>query len=173
MRGGIVIYAVRKALFLLLIGAALAVPPVVLAERVAKGDGTLSVKDGNGTVTLSLSHGIVFGRIASGRVRITDFKADDENEPEFFGTCDNGNFAPNEVGVSFCRGKDLRFRFAAGRYDLKILGSKGINITAVGQGTGSIVSAGATDGDDGTYSVNGKPYEDLPLLVEAFTLAQT
>jgi hypothetical protein len=156
LRGG-----VRKASFLLLIVAALAVPSVVLADRTSKGDGTLSVRDGYGKMTLGLTRGIVFGRVDSGRVTI-----DVDSDFEDFGTC---TFQPSSKDTYTCRGNDLRFRFTTSKLDEIRVGGRGINVTAVGQGSGRI--QGSLDAlDVGTYSVNGSGYLDLPVLEKKFTL---
>jgi hypothetical protein len=159
---------VRKASFLLLIVAALAVPSVVLADRAAKGDGTLSVRDGYGRLTLSLNHGIVFGRLDSGKITM-----DVDSDFEDFGTC---TFAPGvKENTLSCKGTDLRFRFVTNHSDeIRVSSGKGINITAVGQGTGKV--QGSLDAlDVGTYSLNGGAYADLPFVEKKFTLgtAQT
>ena len=155
----------RNALLILLVTAALAGPSAVLAGTSAKGDGTLSVKDANGMVTLS-ARGIVFGRIENGWIRIVDYRPDDENTFEDFGTCAITRFPDDQTTV--CRGTSLRFRFAAGKFDLR-LGGRRVNVTAVGKGTGTI-DAADTAIDPWTYSVNGGPFESLPFVPASFTL---
>jgi hypothetical protein len=156
---------VRNALLILLVTAALAGPSAVLAETSTKGDGTLSVKDANGMITLS-ARGIVFGRIDNGWIRIVDYRPDDDNTFEDFGTCAITRFPDDQTTV--CRGTSLRFRFAAGRFDVR-LGGRRVNVTAVGRGTGTI-DAADTALDPGTYSVNGDAYEPLPFFASSFVL---
>jgi hypothetical protein len=135
----------------------------VLAERAAKGDGTLSVRDGYGRLSLTLNRGIVFGRLDSGKITIgidSDF--------EDFGTC---TFVPSlKDDTLTCKGTDLRFRFLTNHGDeIRVSSGHGINITAVGQGTGKI--QGSLDAlDVGTYSLNGSVYGDLPFVEKKFTL---
>ncbi len=156
----------RKAFFTLLVASALAVPASVLAEVSTKGDGTLSVNDGNGKISLT-ARGIVFGRMDSGKITIVDYNPDDLAEPEFFDTCKLLR-SPTDT-TTVCQGTGLRFRFAAGKFDLRVSG-RGINITAVGKGQGSIAGLGTLD--DGTYSLNGAQFRDLPLLAAPFVLGQ-
>jgi hypothetical protein len=158
---------VRNALLILLLTAALAVPAAALAGTSTKGDGTLSVKDATGSVSLA-ARGIVFGRIESGLVRIVDYRPDDANTFEDFGTCDITRFPDDQTTV--CRGTGLRFRYAAGKFDVRIAG-RGVNITAVGKGTGSI-DGSDTALDPGTYSVNGGAFEPLPFFASTFVLGQ-
>jgi hypothetical protein len=168
MRPSILGSGVRNALLILLVAGALVAPAAVLAGTTGKGDGTLSVRDGNGKVTLA-ARGVIFGRIDKGYVTVVDYNPDDANSFEDFGTCDR--YVPKPDGVTtVCSGTDLRFRFAAGRFDVR-LGGRGINVTSVGKGTGTI-SATTTVFDPGTYSVNGDPFAALPDVSTAFTLGQ-
>jgi hypothetical protein len=164
MRVPILRSGVRTASLLLLVVAALVAPSVVLAERTAKGDGTLSVRGGYGWVGLSLNRGIVFGRVASGRI---SFGTDGDFED--FGTCDTPPTLKEDTFT--CRGSDLRFRFTTSTLDEIRVSGKEINVTAVGQGTGKI--KGNIDAlDVGSYSLNGGVYADLPLFDwKKFTLA--
>ena len=134
----------------------------MLAERSAKGDGTLSVRDGYGLVGMSLNRGIVFGRVDTGRI-VVSVNSDFED----FGTCGPASTVKEDTVT--CKGSDLRFRFTTSTLDdIRVVG-KGINVTAVGQGTGRI--KGSTDAlDVGSYSLNGGIYGDLPLLEKKFTL---
>jgi len=164
MRIRILRSGVRKASFLLLIVAALAVPSVVLAERSAKGDGTLSVRGGYGKVALSLSRGIVFGRLDRGSITMGT-----DGDFEDFGTCDS-SVASTEGDTITCKGSDLRFRFTTSNPDEIRIAGREINVTAVGQGAGKI--KGSVDAlDVGSYSLNGGVYSDLPLFEKKFTLA--
>lgn len=166
MRASILGGGVRNVLLILLVGVALAAPAAVLAGTTGKGDGTLSIKDGSGKLTLT-ARGVVFGRLEKGYVTIVDYKPDDDNTFEDFGTCDR--FVPKPDGVTtVCSGSDLRFRFAAGKFDVR-LGGRGINVTSVGRGTGTI-SAAPTAFDPGTYSVNGDDYVPLPFVTTSFVL---
>ena len=163
MRVRILRSGVRKASFVLLVVAALAVPSVVLAERNAKGDGTLSVRSGYGSVALSLNRGIVFGRIDSGRITVGT-----DGDFEDFDTC---TFVPSTKDDSItCRGSDLRFRFTTSKLDEIRVSGKEINVTAVGQGTGKI-KASLDALDVGSYSLNGGVFAELPLFEKKFTLA--
>jgi hypothetical protein len=157
---------VRIVPFLLLLAVVLATPAAVLAERSAKGDGTLSVNNGNGKVTLVATRGIVFGRVASGTIKIVTAVG---AEPAFedFGTCAHPVVTDNSTT---CKGSNLRFRFAPAKLDeIRIVG-RGIDITAVGQGKGTIAGRGSLD--DGTYALGGGALLPLPLVETKFTLGQ-
>ena len=150
--------------FLLLIAVVLTAPVAALAERTAKGDGTLTVTDGNGAVTFVASRGIVFGRVDNGTIKIVTA---DETAFEDFGTC----VRPSAVDTTTtCKGANLRFRFVLGKGDEIRIYGRGIDITAVGQGKGTI--AGRRTLDDGTYSLNGGAPQPLPPVETKFTLGQ-
>jgi hypothetical protein len=166
-RASILGNGVRNALLILLVTAALVGPSTVLAGTSTKGDGTLSVKDASGIVTIA-ARGIVFGRVDNGWVRIVDYRPDDTNSFEDFGTCDITRFLDDHT--TLCKGTGLRFRFAAGKFDVRV-GGRGLNLTAVGKGTGTIDGAD-TAPDPGTYSVNGGAFEPLPFFASSFVLGQ-
>jgi hypothetical protein len=157
---------VRIVPFFLLVAVVLATPATVLAERSAKGDGTLSVNDGNGRVTLVWTRGIVFGRVDSGMIKIVTASGD---EPAFedFGTCAHPVVTDSSTS---CKGSNVRFRFVPGKLDEIRISGKGIDITAVGQGRGTIAGRGSFD--DGTYSLGGGAVLPLPLVETRFTLGQ-
>ena len=150
--------------FLLLVAVVLTAPVAALAERSAKGDGTLTVTDGNGAVTFVATRGIVFGRVDIGTLKIV---TTDETAFEDFGTCVHPTVTDT---TTTCKGANLRFRFVLAKADeLRIYG-RGIDITVVGQGRGTI--AGRKTLDDGTYSLNGGLPLPLPAVETKFTLGQ-
>jgi hypothetical protein len=161
---------VRNAILILLALAAVAAP-AALASEVTKGDGTLSVRDGNGKVMLS-GRVSVLGRVDSGRIFFTNLEPTDLSEPDVFDTCDRVKLLND--ATTLCIGTKLRFRLIGLRYKVSVIG-RGIDISAVGKGQASIEGADATF-DDGDFAVNGAPYKaigDDPVTVAFGTAAPT
>lgn len=127
---------------------ALALPVVGVASSRA-GEGTLSVEDGQGKVTLQARGGVI-GRLERGYVTIYDLTPEDANEPVVFGDDRPVRFV-GETGIQYS-GTGLRFRLIGGGFRIVVQG-KGIDLSVVAKGAGSIV-AGQAD-DPGVYSLDG------------------
>jgi hypothetical protein len=165
---------------------ALLVPAAAWAGQAVLGDGTLSVRNGDGTVRLDLDRGVVIGRLGEGTIQL--FLADDplcasplvwnEGEPVVgvaeLRTLDGVDDVPaciykGEKGVS------LRFRLlGSDATTIRIIGEN-ISLSAVGRGKGTIRSRGDLRADgtpkpDGTWSVNGADYVSLPEKAQGFPL---
>jgi hypothetical protein len=138
---------IRKT-FLLLGLLALALPVAGVAA-LSSGEGTLSVEDGQGKVTLQARGGVI-GRLDRGSVTIYDLSPQDAYEPYVFGDDEPVRFI-GEVGVRYA-GAGLRFRVIGGRYRIVIEG-RGIDLSVVAKGSGSIVAGAAVD--PGVYSLDG------------------
>jgi hypothetical protein len=138
----------RKA-FILLGLLALALPVAGVAGLSA-GEGTLSVQDGNGKVTLQARGGVI-GRIDRGSVTIYDLSPDDAYAPWVVGDDQPVRFV-GETGIRYA-GLGLRFRLIGGRYRIVIEG-RGIDLSVVAKGTGTIVAT-QTAVDPGVYSLEG------------------
>ncbi len=157
-----------------ILATALAVPTAASAVLFGgtDSDGTVSVKNGIGRLWLSPFTGAAVGRIADGKVVITDPIADDGQGAQAWG-CDNG---PGGVDVSdtttVCIGHNLRFRAAGGRYKIGVRGS-GIFISAVGRGTLTLNGAGDDPNidSDGVFSINDSVFRSLPNDPKSFPLA--
>lgn len=161
----------RKASFILLLVFTLAVPAAALAGSRAKGDGTLSVRDGNGRVTLT-ARGTFFGRVDGGRIVYTTLDPADESFPDFFDTCERTK--PLLDGSVVCSGTSLRFRLlGASKVKITLVG-KGIDLSAVGKGQ-AILNGDETQFDLGEYALNGGLYKPLPTepLVVTFGIPAT
>ena len=168
--------AVRKALVLTLLVAAV-VPAAALADVGAvPADGTLSVKGGDGFVFLNL-RGAAIGLVGFGRVEIEAPKDDDCDALNVWGAEDEktrlkparvkkGETTADLVTVCVFTGKDIRFRLTG--QNLVRLDGKNISLSAVGRGPVAIKGAGGLT--DGTYSVNGGDYTSLPDEIKRFTL---
>ena len=133
------------------------------SERAAT-DGTLSVKDGRGTVVVAARGGVI-GSIAQGRVTIVDPVDGDGTGPIVTG--DNWSRDVSDTTTTW-GGKTVRFRLIGGFFRIKIQG-RGINLSVVGKGTVTLDGAG-TD-NDGTFSVNGGDYVSIPDFLLPFPLS--
>lgn len=154
----------RTLLFTLL--AALAVPAAALASQAAPGDGTLSVREGEGTVQLQL-RGAILGRIGSGSLWIDDPKAGHCDGPLVWGAdveSTRAVFVNGEIELRcIYTGTNIRFRLVGGDHDISIVRGRDVAISAVGRGMAFLKGRGAFTGlPDGTYSVDGRDYVSLP-----------
>jgi hypothetical protein len=138
---------VKRKTFLLLALLALGLPVAGMAGLSA-GDGTLSVEDGKGKVTLQARGGVI-GRIDRGTVTIYDLTPEDANEAVVFGD-DQPVVLVAENAFKYT-GTSMRFRLIGGRYRIVIQG-RGIDLSAVGKGFGTIRG---DIGQTGVYSLDG------------------
>jgi len=134
---------------LLLLGLLVLALPVAGVAGPSTGEGTLSVEDGHGKVTLQARGGVI-GRLERGFVTIYDLSPEDAYEPYVVGD-DQPVRLVGEYGIRY-GGAGLRFRVVGGRYRIVIEG-RGIDLSVVAKGFGSIV-AGQAD-DPGVYSLDG------------------
>ena len=133
--------------FLCLALLALILPASALAALDA-GDGTLSVEDGRGKISLQ-ARGGVFGRLDRGTLTVYDTTPGDANFPVVTGADEPEVFLIG-AGVRY-KGAGIRFRVVGGGFKLLIQG-RGIDLSVVGKGTGFI------EGDTfepGVYSLDG------------------
>jgi hypothetical protein len=162
----------RRTPALLLILLALVVPAFAVAAGAAVDDGTLTVKDGVGTVQIR-ANGVVLGRIARGSVQISDINPGDGGLPQI--TCEgkrdisDTTLDPNDV-VVVCTGTDIRFRLIGGAFKLAVTG-KGISLSVVGKGRVTLLGTGT---DPGTFRFNSDLVETpLPDVRTVFDLNAT
>jgi hypothetical protein len=147
--------------------AALTLPAASAARNQGSSDGTLSVRDARGTITITARGGVI-GSFAQGRVTISDPVDGDGTGPIVTGD----DFPPvekNETTTTW-RGTKVRFRIIGGSFRIVVRG-RGINLSLVGKG--NVTLDGAGTGDDGTYSVNGGDYLPMPGFSSIFTLSST
>ena len=156
--------------------AALALPAAALAAQTAPGDGTLSVRDGEGTVQLEL-RGSILGWIGSGTLWIDDPKAGHCDGPLVWGADleKPRGIVDQETGEFVLRcvytGTNMRFRLVGGDHDITIVRGRSVSISAVGRGTVFLKGRGAfTDLPDGTYSIDGRDYVSLPDVGKEFEI---
>jgi hypothetical protein len=163
----------RKALVFLVL-LALAAPVAALSAGLAAGagDGTLSVEDGRGTVTLQARGGVI-GRLERGTITIFDLTPEDAFDPVVFGDDQPVAFV-GDTGIRY-RGVGIRYRLIGGSFRIVING-RGIDLSAVGKGNGTI--RGETI-SPGLYSLDGADCrndpdscEPLPEVAKSFRLGR-
>jgi hypothetical protein len=133
--------------FVLLALLALALPVAGLSALRA-GEGTLSVEDGRGTITIQARGGVI-GRLDRGTVTIFDLTPDDANDPVVNGDDQPVQFV-GETGIRY-RGAGIRYRLIGGGFRIVING-RGIDLSVVGKGNGSIRGESEAAG---VYSLDG------------------
>ena len=161
----------RKTFFILAL-LALALPVAGLSALSAQraGEGTLSVEDGRGVITVQARGGVI-GRLDRGSVTIFDLTPEDANDQYVFGD-DQPVQLVGETGIRYS-GAGLRYRLIGGRFRIVING-RGIDLSVVGKGNGAI--RGESD-EPGVYSLDGADCRDdraacrpLPELLRTFKL---
>ena|SRR2546425_12739034 len=146
--------------------AALGVPAAATAHSRGINDGTLSVRDGRGVVVIS-GRGGVIGTFAKGSVTISDPVESDGTGPIVTGE----NWSKErDATTTTWGGTHVRFRIIGGTFRIRVQG-RVINLSFVGKGNVTLKGAG-TD-DDGSYSVNGGDYGQIPAFPLAFPLSAT
>jgi hypothetical protein len=146
--------------------AALALPAAATARQRGPNDGTLSVKDARGMVTIQ-GRGAVIGSFAQGRVRINDPIDGDGTGPIVTG--DDWTKDRTDTATTW-GGTKVRFRMIGGTFKIVVRG-RGINLSFVGKGT--VIFNGAGTEDDGAYAANGADYSLIPNFPFTFQLTAT
>jgi hypothetical protein len=149
----------RRLVFIAVLPILLAIPASLSARTNPMDDGSLSIKNGRGVFIVQVK-GAVIGRMASGKLTVTDSDPYDEQVPDIRGRI-HPKPKPLNDATTVYRGQQIRFRVIQGAYRLKIEGV-GVNLSSVGRGWVVL------DGDDrfenaGMYSLNGDPYEPIPF----------
>jgi hypothetical protein len=143
----------RKAVPILLALLFAAPAAASLVPNASAGDGALSVSDGRGEISLGLRGGMVggvIGRVDRGCVTFTDLTPEDLSFPLVWGD-DEPQVDLPRGGVKYC-GVSVRFRLIGGKFRAVVTG-RGIDLSAVGVGEGTIVAADARPA--GVYSLDG------------------
>jgi len=156
----------RRPLILALLVLTLALPAGVAAQTRSSTDGTLSVKDARGVITIQ-GRGGVIGSFSKGQVMIND-------------PVDGGGTGPIVTGDDWSKdktdtatvwgGTKVRFRIIGGTFRIVVRG-RGINLSFVGKG--NVILNGAGTDDDGTYAVNGGEFDGIPAFPLPFPLSAT
>jgi hypothetical protein len=146
--------------------AALALPAASAARTQGSSDGTLSVRDARGMITIA-GRGGVIGSFARGSVKINDPVDGDGTGPIVTG--DDWS-KDSDATTTTWGGTRVRFRIIGGSFRIVVRG-RGINLSLVGKG--NVTLDGAGTGEDGSYSVNGGEYLPMPGFSSIFTLSST
>ena len=171
----------RRTAVILLLLATIA-PAAAWAGKAVLGDGTLSVRNGDGTVRLDLDRGVVVGRLGDGVLQLFVPKDVACLTPLVWdeGVQVVGVAGPraldglDDVDACFYRGKNLRFRLlGSDAATIRLIGEN-ISLSAVGRGKGMIrggeLRADGTIKPDGRWSLNGADYSSLPEKGQGFAL---
>lgn len=157
---------------------ALALPGAAWALRTAPGDGTLSIRNGDGQLTVDMVRGAAIGKIVQGQLRV-DVLDETEcvtlpvfgAEGEWTGTRET---RLGEVPVCVFSGRDIRFRLVGEdmHFTIGTLRSPafGFSLSMVARARGFIRGFGGVA--DGTFSRNGDEYVSLPDAGLRFFLGQ-
>jgi hypothetical protein len=156
----------RRLLTFAMLVAALALPASSGARERGPNDGTLSVKDARGTITVAARGGLI-GSIANGSIRIVDPIEGDGTGPIVSG---EEYYKEVDEKTDLYRGTKVRFGIIGGWFRVVVKG-RGINLSLVGKGNVTLNGAGTLD--DGTYSVNGGEYNFVPPDPFPFALSAT
>jgi hypothetical protein len=158
----------RRLVVFTVLAIGLAVPATALGVGDGgSNDGTVSVKNGRGRVTLAPFNGSAVGRVGLGKVFIIDPVFSDGDGVDIWGC----NVRHDTDTTTFCRGDNIRFRAVGGKYTIVVRG-RGIFLSAVGRGT-LIIDGSGDDPDietDGLFSINGAPYRSLPDVEKTFPI---
>lgn len=152
--------------------AALLLPATALALGAAANDGTLSVRNGDGFVSLNI-RGAVIGKLESGVLEVEIPEVERCDELPVFGE-DRQTERVKDLElvtrtVCVFSGKEVRFRLVGGQQMIRIYRGRGVGISAVGRGIVRLKGVGGPQ--DGQYSFNDDAYASLPDEVERFELA--
>jgi hypothetical protein len=130
--------------------------------RYAQSDGTLSLKGGRGSFALLAMTGSVLGRIDKGTLTLTDPDPMSGGAPIVRGYQWIKSRSANTI--QYGGKKPIRFRILGGRFDLRIDGATGAELSVVGQGRAMLDGAGFDELglSDGQYSLNDSPYVEVP-----------
>lgn len=152
--------SMRKLLLVCLLGL-LALPAAALGARNAPGDGTLSVKGGNGTVVLAMRGGLIL-RCGRCTVTIDDPVSGDGSGAIAFGADIVRPLDETKTLYKNDNKGDMRIRIIGGFFSARVNGA-GINLSAVGKGTVVMWANPLTD-EPGTYALDDADPLPVPYL---------
>jgi hypothetical protein len=151
----------RGLLVALLVSASLVAAVAATAARAPGAeDGTLTVRDGRGTIAIKFK-GSIIGRLTKGTVTITE--PADQTATIIVRGAERTRY-PSDTTTVYT-GNNIRFRIADDKRVAIKLQGKGLNFSAVGRGDGWVDGLGDPSGGiffDGSYSLNGGAYQSLP-----------
>ncbi|HVD25717.1 MAG TPA: hypothetical protein VNB86_06945 [Gaiellaceae bacterium] len=138
--------------------ATLVAATAAAAARGPMEDGTLTVRDGRGQLTLKV-RGSLIGRLNRGKITVSTSTG---TTTAVVRGWESRNFSAQGTVYT---GANIRFRVADDRRVTVKLNGKGLNFSAVGRGEAFIDGIGNPSAGiffDGTYSLNGEAYKSLP-----------
>jgi hypothetical protein len=163
----------RRTLLIAML-VALLVPVSASASQEASSDGTLSVRNGDGRLSLVNFRGAFIGRVEDGRLTIIEPRG---------GTCESqlvwawdtllertlpgGELGEGRLACIYT-GLEIRFRLVGWNTEVRL---RGMNIAASIVGRGTAVLEGDGGFFDGMYSLNGDVFRSLPDLSQRLALA--
>ncbi len=147
-RGVSILPPMRKLLALLALLALAA--PIAAVAALRSGEGTLSVEDAWGRVTVQ-AKGAMLGRIVHGSVVVHDLSPNDAFDPYVAGF--DAVKLVGDTGVHYS-GRNLRFRLIGGSYRIVVKGS-GIDLSVVANGSATLEGDTDAPGGPGVYSIDG------------------
>jgi len=150
----------RRVLIFGMLAAALAAPLAARASA-STANGTLSVKNATGSVSVA-ARGVLLGHCDRCTVVITDPDPND-GRPPVVTPLSVVRVQLSETRTSYS-GNDLRFRVIGGFFRVKVAGT-GIDISTVATGAATLA-----DGTSGSYSVGGGPFQSMPGVRTAVSL---
>jgi hypothetical protein len=153
----------RLVLLSALLALALALAPsaqAALARSLVPAGGVVALEEGSGMAVVLSRDGGMYGRVARGRIVVTDFRRGGETEVDLRG-CDRRRRVSDVTVV--CAGRELRFQIVDGRWRAGIRGA-GIDAAAVLDGTLTLA------GTRGTYSIDDEDEEPWPRDPQTFAL---
>jgi hypothetical protein len=147
--------------------------PAASAGTAQRGDGTLSIRDGRGSVVVH-ARGAVIGQLLRlerhGKLVIEDPVEGDGSGPKVVGA---DWYRERPDGTLVYGGKAIRFRLIGGRFVLRITNAVGLQLSVVGRGRVTLDGAGSLEqgvGSDGVYSLNDEEPQSLPDEATTFPL---
>ena len=155
----------RTLLVLLILALTL---PLAAYSQVRASSGTLSIREGRGTVQLD-ARGSMTGRL-NGRLTVTDPRPFDSKRPIVYGAAKT---IYRNAKTTVYQGKNVRFRLGGSRFVIRMEG-KAIFLSAIARGTGTLDGLGDPSTNvfyDGVWSLNDEPYHSLPDDPTTFDLA--
>jgi hypothetical protein len=147
--------------------------PSGAASTSTPGDGCLVVKSGFGNVSITLTRGVVFGRVQSAASIITDdtVGADGLPPPRVVGA-DNKKVLPDGrvryTNNSTTPGSSMRFR-STGAVKITIMQATFLDLSIVGKGVAVLSNGGLTGATNNQYSADAASFcQDafLPLTLK-------
>lgn len=136
---------------------ALALPGAASAAVRSPGDGTLSVRDLDGTIKVVAKGGVI-GRCSQCTLVLDEWKTD-EILPVVTGSTLTRADTDDDSAKERFVGKDLRWKVMGGSFSMIVRNGVDVDLSLVGKGRVVWIR-----GTDGTYVVNGGDPQDVLLI---------